>query len=690
MRRFRTVFRSKSDTPNLASSRSIWPRRHRSSEGDPVKPQAGATSQEVTDDEQRPATSESGGTRVKPTSSAAVASPDNNAGKGESNAQPAEETVDLSRSKNGTKRLKKMVARFRGSSSQDDEPIAEPQGQTEQRDTRKGRPTAKPLSSNPFEPEAATGSNTAGKSVRFNDPKERRKTSGQTTHSQDSSQTEDTVCRDSSQHISMPIPEPWDEWGWPGLMLYGPEERRRVPEGSDPFSDGKATDIQSTRPGSSRHSAGTSRDESRTSEGTLEPIPEIDVDAIEPVIEPIQSQTSNDQKTDSTSSQKSRVSWSSTLDAPKAIMAFNRMAVQFGIQISIPVEDAAVSPPASSPAPEEEDTSRRGFKFLGKVRKVRSSNLATDTAPLAPTPKLRRIKTFANLHRPGSSAMTSLQGRSVETLARLGGHGYLMLVDLAPCPVQLPACIVATLMFLHKYGLNTPDLFLQPGDLRAAVRMYDHFADQVLTAEKDEAKIAFTMRVVAMPTLSEDAAPVLSVAWALKALLAGLPNGILGSVRLYQIFRAMYFHSIPNQSHLLRVPDCISEASPTTAARVQLICLALIALATEMQRDLICAVFGLLSLLVHESEGQVEGQVQGQESGMELREPLSNPNFHDLARAFGPLLLGSRGQENQDGTGKVEQEINDQRVAGLLLNNWHFVHRQLRHWTSGRYVLSKE
>lgn len=207
----------------------------------------------------------------------------------------------------------------------------------------------------------------------------------------------------------------------------------------------------------------------------------------------------------------------------------------------------------------------------------------------------------------------------------------------------------------------------------------------MLEAEKDESKISLTMRVVSMPQLREDLAPVLGVAWAFKAVLAGLPNGILGSVRLYQVLRAMYYHSIPDQSHHLRVPDCIAEASPTTAARVQLMCLALIALAPEMQRDLICAVFGLLSLLV-----SAETNVQEQ-PGMELRDPEASPNFHELVRVFGPLLLGPRGQENSEGAStEVQKEVDDQRVAGLLLNNWHFVHRQLRHWTSGRYLVGRE
>lgn len=47
--------------------------------------------------------------------------------------------------------------------------------------------------------------------------------------------------------------------------------------------------------------------------------------------------------------------------------------------------------------------------------------------------------------------MSSLRGKTVENLARLGGHSYLILPsDLAPAPLQLPACLVATVMYLRK------------------------------------------------------------------------------------------------------------------------------------------------------------------------------------------------------------------------------------------------
>ncbi|KAG0157612.1 hypothetical protein PDIDSM_4797 [Penicillium digitatum] len=678
------VFRSGSETPNPASSRAVWPRRRQGSEEDPLKSQPEAASSELQHGE--PTTEARPNTAHKPSSSAGVALVDDT--ETGSNAQQAHDTGKLPRSKNGTRRLKRMVARLRGSLSQDDDPITDTQPQPAQERTCTERPSSIPLSSNPIEPDAAGKSSTAvGKSVRFNDPKQRRKGSGQAIHSKESSQTEDNACRDPAQRITMPFQEePFEEWGWPGLMLYYPDSgsnaQTHTPEASDPFSDGKATDVRPVNPGSSRHSAGTSREESsRASEGTLEPIAETDFDTLEPVIEPVvasaEPEHANSQRACSATSQASQVSWSSTLDGPKATSAFNQMTSQLGIPITIPSDDTPCLPVEGDPATEEQGPSRRGFGLLGKVRKVRSS-LDADTTPLAPPPKLRRMKTFANLRRP--TPMTSLQGRSIETLARLGGHGYLMLTDLAPSPVQLPAYLVATLMFLHKYGLDTPEIFIQPGDLKAAIRLYDHFASQVLAAEKDEAKISLTMRVVAMPPLREDSAPVLSVAWALKAVLAGLPNGILGSVRLYQVLRAMYYHSIPNHPHQLRVPDCLSEASPTTAARVQLMCLALIALAHEMQRDLICAVFGLLSMLVNAATTVPD------QPGMELRDSVANPNFHELARVVGPLLLGPR-QETREASLEVEKEVDDQRVAGLLLNNWHFMHRQLQHWTSRRFVV---
>lgn len=95
---------------------------------------------------------------------------------------------------------------------------------------------------------------------------------------------------------------------------------------------------------------------------------------------------------------------------------------------------------------------RQRHRFLRRVRPVQS-NLTLEVDSQPPVPKLRRTKTFANFTRR-PSPMSSLRGKSIETLARLGGHSFIILpADLAPSPLQLPACIVAPVMYLRKFGV---------------------------------------------------------------------------------------------------------------------------------------------------------------------------------------------------------------------------------------------
>lgn len=109
------------------------------------------------------------------------------------------------------------------------------------------------------------------------------------------------------------------------------------------------------------------------------------------------------------------------------------------------------------PGPGEASTPRPRHRLLNRVRPVQS-NLKLEVESQPPAPKLRRTKTFASFARR-PSPMTSLRGKSVETLARLGGHSFLVLpADLAPYPLQLPACIVATVMYLRKCGMCFPPL----------------------------------------------------------------------------------------------------------------------------------------------------------------------------------------------------------------------------------------
>ncbi|KAJ6071526.1 hypothetical protein N7499_009540 [Penicillium canescens] len=664
MRRFRAVFRSsRSDNPNPKSRA-----QRRASDTEPLKPQPEAISQESRSDVS-PSKPANALTAKKPTECTTVP-----VGEQADETQPVplefEHTPLLGRSKFGTKRLKRIVARLHSSLPHEEDPVSETVQSAEAPapdNVEIPAPDNGDPTSNPFEQEEVPpAQDSPGKSVRFDDKPQvvgdgERKVSTQTVESQESSQTEDTVCRHPTDAELIPTPtrQSLDEWSWPGLMYY-PEDGTHIREGSDPFSDGKSTEPQQAHPSSSKR-PDRSREHSKASEGSLDPILEDDVDKIEPAPPP-----------ERTSSMISHLSWMREpcqLEPSRATVALNQLITRFSIHMPkvLPEPEDSLQ---GLPRPEEQGNGRRGFRLMSRVRKVRSG-LTADTNPQ--TPKLRRTKTFATLRRP--VPMTSLRGRSVETLARLGGHAFLMLADLAPFPLQLPACIVATVMFLHRYGANVPGLFVDPGDLKAATHMYDDFASQVLSAEKEEAKIALTMRVVAMPQLTQDSAPALSVAWTLKALLAGLHYGILGSVRLYHTLSDINLASIPQHADNLHVPDCLEGLDPRIALRVQLIALAVIALTDDMQRELICAVFGLLTRLT---------RVEIPPPGTDVRTVAVD---HGLERVFGPLLLGTRGQENRDGVPvhMVEQEIEEQRVAGLLIDHWYFVNLQLREWAKGDY-----
>lgn len=198
-------------------------------------------------------------------------------------------------------------------------------------------------------------------------------------------------------------------------------------------------------------------------------------------------------------------------------------------------------------------------------------------------------------------------------------------------------------------------MFEEPGDIKAATTLYDYFANHVLS-EKDDPKIALTMRVIAMPPWEKEteAGTVLSVAWTLKALLDGLPGGVLGSTRLWEILKAIYF------------------TETAVVDRVKFIALAMIALVSETQCALICAVFGLLSGLVR----------QGSTLSGTTLQPVASPMDADrLARVFGPLMLERQTEGESSEEIQVEQEVSDQRVAALLLEHWRSVSRQLRDWS---------
>ncbi|KAJ5620214.1 hypothetical protein N7510_004198 [Penicillium lagena] len=503
---------------------------------------------------------------------------------------------------------------------------------------------------------------------------EARRASSQTTRSNESSHSNITVCRHPSQRDPTSIQEIFDEgWMWPSILNYT-QEIVHSPEPSDPFSDSKNVD-DATEPsvtsGNRSQKASTQKSLPLENLQVALPLPSIGNDGSSRAVP-------STNRTSSASSHASRTTQISHLDRNKATVAFNQLAARLNLHITIPHEanglEAFPLNDVKSPVNEVHGVPRRRHGLLGRVRPVRSAvALATTARPS--DRKLRRTKTFSSLARR-SAPMSSLRGNESvsvpSAVARVHRRDDVVSTEIRSVGPPSFTSERGSLTWLLA-GPNTAELFVEPGDIKAAARLYDYFASQVLLAEKDEPKIALTMRVIAMPHLETrsactEAAPVLSVCW--PSILPPAP-----------------------EDPLPHMQNSLAALSPKTSAQVQLIALAITAQTSEMQCALICAVFGLLTALVHETERTVERMERQRQDGIAVPEDVvaGLPTVDGLARVFGPLLLGADGRARGSGAGVVlqsevvEQEVEEQRVAELLILNWCNVSRQLKLWARYGY-----
>lgn len=220
--------------------------------------------------------------------------------------------------------------------------------------------------------------------------------------------------------------------------------------------------------------------------------------------------------------------------------------------------------------------------------------------------------------------------------------------------------------------------FVDSGDLSVAARIYDHFAEQVLSVEREEHKVDITMRGSEFPseTLGLDSESesflrgrfhVLSVACVFKQLLAGLPGGILGSIHLYRNLVNISTHQFPDEV----APALNREyrVSFTSAAKSRAIALAIVALTSDMQLDLICAVFGLCAFLDHEAHCVVDFYRRKRIPSIALTGLLDRDR---LIQVFTPLLLGY-----EEGTMDREVDAEAALVMKMMIECWRGVSKQL-------------
>lgn len=343
----RTLFRpskpkSKSGQPR---SRPTWPRLRRMRSASPPlnhKPKHSRTS---TEDVKAPHVEPQETEKTSVREDVVASKDDQHESQIPDESEPAHkgnDTSSLSRSQQGSKRLKNIMARFRPSKSQDQGSVSETMLLPEPGDAKGPATTTDPVKKNNPSRDPCT--------MGLDDQDKQRNVSSQTAVSQESGHSMVTVCRHPSQRIE-PTWEPETEWL--SEVINFDRNGAHIPEPSDPFSDGKniesrriavasskySEDQDPEQPGpSSNHSrAGSNQSLSHKSRGSSQG-----------------PTTQRSSRTSSGSSGASRGSRISRLDPVKATKAFNKLAKNSGLQISVNTEEPSTGHSRSAclvPAP---------------------------------------------------------------------------------------------------------------------------------------------------------------------------------------------------------------------------------------------------------------------------------------------------------------------------------------------------
>ncbi|KAH8888678.1 hypothetical protein GQ53DRAFT_871073 [Thozetella sp. PMI_491] len=236
-----------------------------------------------------------------------------------------------------------------------------------------------------------------------------------------------------------------------------------------------------------------------------------------------------------------------------------------------------------------------------------------------PVRRKRSVSDIA-MHIVHSVKKESLKDEDLQSLVRLCGKSILYLPsEYAPCSLVLPTCFRATAQYLVQHATETRGVFRIPGSLRIIGALYDYYC-----AEQDSDEISRTIRCPNLPLHIK--AGVHDVASAFKKFLAGLPGGILGSLSIFDALIAIH-------SQLKADPE--ANRTKQSKLRARLIALAIGALKSQYRRELICAVFGLLSLIGRNAEKTPREDNHGR--------PLPTQDlmgYNALGIVFGPLLVG--------------------------------------------------
>ncbi|KAG5970008.1 hypothetical protein E4U58_000860 [Claviceps cyperi] len=297
------------------------------------------------------------------------------------------------------------------------------------------------------------------------------------------------------------------------------------------------------------------------------------------------------------------------------IQEYNRLAKKHGVRPLVTEDFEARHRGEVEGCPE-----KRGWisRLLHPTRRQDTSY--APVAPPPPPPQIRHKRSVSELANIIHCKREAPRIMEIQEMVRLGGRSILYLPqEYSPCYLILPTCIRATAQYLAQ-NVATRGLFRVPGSSRVIGALFDYYCHM----DNSNAKIASTVRCATLPMHIQYSTH--DVASTFKRLLSVLPGGVLGSLSLLDALIAIH-------SQLNGEPEY--PRTKQTKVRARLIALAIGTVRSQHRRELICAVFGLLSLIGRAAE------IAPRED--EDSRPLPTGDlmgYGALGIVFGPLLVG--------------------------------------------------
>ncbi|KAI9051347.1 hypothetical protein LZ554_004394 [Drepanopeziza brunnea f. sp. 'monogermtubi'] len=272
-------------------------------------------------------------------------------------------------------------------------------------------------------------------------------------------------------------------------------------------------------------------------------------------------------------------------------------------------------------------------------RKILRKTSSSQSVKLKAEKGMKHRRSFSDLSLRLKLKKDKLKDKDLRELVRLCGSSLLYLpTEYAAGSLSVPTCFRATAQYLVQHGKSslvtakfqletdfpvaptTRGVFRVPGSQNVVAALYNHYGSM----DEDGQVVSGTVRC---PTLPEHIrCDVHDVGSAFKKFLSGLPGGILGSLHLFNAL-------ISIQGQLRGDPEL--TRTKQSKVRARLIALAIATLRSQYRRELICAVFGLLSMIGRAAEIAPRENERGQ--------PLPTSDlmgYGPLGIIFGPLLVG--------------------------------------------------